>query len=295
MNKTQFYLSQCAEAASKSHMCFTLDAVMVKGGKVISSGYNHHRPHYDGAEVRTHGHRKPVSMHAEMHAIFSLTGMSPSFKTQVQGMERRGQKGRRAPRALSPGQPMPPHTSPPSSPPTSLPPVPGSSKQPKGKSKRQQRRSSRSDSRASSPGPRSFLQSGGESSGESRPSSSHGRSHSVAMSDCGSLSNANTATRLKDGDRGWDARRRDPRANGADIYVARFTKNGMGSAKPCWRCLEWCRWAGVKRIFHWNAEEAKFEVVKVNNAESGQYETHADIRLYAGMVCRMFGFVVFLT
>ncbi|RPD77245.1 hypothetical protein L226DRAFT_569434 [Lentinus tigrinus ALCF2SS1-7] len=89
MNKTQFYLSQCAEAASKSPMCFTLGAVMVKGGKVISSGYNHHRPHYDGAEVRTHGHRKPVSMHAEMHAIFSLTGMSPSFKTQVQGMERR--------------------------------------------------------------------------------------------------------------------------------------------------------------------------------------------------------------
>ena len=32
---------------------------------------------------------QPVSMHAEMHAIFSLTGMSPSFKTQVQGMERR--------------------------------------------------------------------------------------------------------------------------------------------------------------------------------------------------------------
>ncbi|CDO77481.1 hypothetical protein BN946_scf184902.g15 [Trametes cinnabarina] len=89
MNKTQFYLSQCAEAATKSPMCFTLGAVMVKGGKVISSGYNHHRPHYDGAEVKTHGHRKPVSMHAEMHAIFSLTGMSPSFKTQVQGMERR--------------------------------------------------------------------------------------------------------------------------------------------------------------------------------------------------------------
>ena len=61
MNKTQFYLSQCAEAASKSHMCFTLGAVMVKGGKVISSGYNHHRPHYDGAEVRTHGHRKVKS------------------------------------------------------------------------------------------------------------------------------------------------------------------------------------------------------------------------------------------
>ncbi|PIL25824.1 hypothetical protein GSI_11577 [Ganoderma sinense ZZ0214-1] len=102
MNKTQFYLSQCAEAASKSPMCFTLGAVMVKGGKVISSGHNHHRPHYDGAEVRTHGHRKPVSMHAEMHAIFSLTGMSPSFKTQVQGMERR----------VSPAVPPEQHTTP---------------------------------------------------------------------------------------------------------------------------------------------------------------------------------------
>ena len=123
MNKTQFYLSQCAEAASKSPMCFTLGAVMVKGGKVISSGYNHHRPHYDGSEVRTHGHRKvsthvslpkqpqtphirtapqPVSMHAEMHAIFSLTGMSPSFKTQVQGMERR----------VSPAVPPEQHTTP---------------------------------------------------------------------------------------------------------------------------------------------------------------------------------------
>jgi pyrimidine deaminase RibD-like protein len=85
MSKTQFYLSQCADAASKSPMCFTLGAVLVKGGKVISSGHNHHRPHYDGAEVRTRGHRKPVSMHAEMHAIFSLTGMSPSFRKQRQG------------------------------------------------------------------------------------------------------------------------------------------------------------------------------------------------------------------
>lgn len=75
--------------AEKSPMCFKLGAVVVKGGKIISAGYNHHRPHYDGAEVQRHGHRKPVSMHAEMHAIFSLTGMSPSFKKQVQGVERR--------------------------------------------------------------------------------------------------------------------------------------------------------------------------------------------------------------
>jgi hypothetical protein len=82
----------------------------------------------------------------------------------------------------------------------------------------------------------------------------------------------------------WSARRRDPRINGADIYVARVTKVGMGSAKPCWRCVEWCRWAGVKRIFHWNGEEGKFDMVKVNTAERDQYETHADVRLFAGMV-----------
>ena len=91
-----------------------------------------------------------------------------------------------------------------------------------------------------------------------------------------------------DVEKAWSARRRDPRINGADLYVARVTKVGMGSAKPCWRCLEWCRWAGVKRIFHWNGEEGKFDMVKVNTAERDQYETHADIRLFAGMVRRRF-------
>lgn len=85
-------------------------------------------------------------------------------------------------------------------------------------------------------------------------------------------------------DRGWNSRRRDPRVNGADIYVARVTKRGMGSAMPCWRCLEWCRWAGVKRIFHWDADQGKFEVVKVNSAEKEVYETRADLRLYSGLV-----------
>jgi hypothetical protein len=65
-------------------MCFNLGAVLVKGGKIISTGYNHHRPHYDGSEIARHGHRKPVSMHAEMHAIFNATGMSPAFKQQSQ-------------------------------------------------------------------------------------------------------------------------------------------------------------------------------------------------------------------
>lgn len=93
-----------------------------------------------------------------------------------------------------------------------------------------------------------------------------------------------------EGDRAWSARRRDPRVNGADIYVVRVTKMGMGSAKPCWRCLEWCRWAGVKRIFHWNVDEGKFDVVKVNTAEKDQYTTHSDIRLYAGKASPLSGF-----
>ena len=116
--------------------------------------------------------------------------------------------------------------------------------------------------------------------------SSHGTFDVAAESESGGClgCSGHTATRLKDGDRGWGARRRDPRVNGADIYVARFTRNGMGSANPCWRCIEWCRWAGVKRIFHWDADEGRFLVVKVNGAPSGQYETQADTRLFAGMV-----------
>jgi hypothetical protein len=85
MSKSNFYLSQCEDAAARSQMCFNLGAVLVKGGKVISQGWNHHRTHYDGSEVTRSGkgHRKPVSMHAEMHAIYAATGMSPAFKKQV--------------------------------------------------------------------------------------------------------------------------------------------------------------------------------------------------------------------
>lgn len=89
MSKSQIYLSQCIEAASKSQMCFTLGAVLVKGGKIISTGYNHRRTHYDGGELNNQGPRKPMSMHAEMHAIYQCTGLTPSFKTQVQACQRR--------------------------------------------------------------------------------------------------------------------------------------------------------------------------------------------------------------
>jgi hypothetical protein len=87
-------------------------------------------------------------------------------------------------------------------------------------------------------------------------------------------------------ERRWDARRRDPRVNGADLYVVRVCKGGTGAAKPCWRCVRWCAWSGVKRIFHWDPVVGRFEVLKVNGAEGADvYETSSDARLFAGAVC----------
>ncbi|KAH9176072.1 hypothetical protein EDB89DRAFT_2091960 [Lactarius sanguifluus] len=257
MNKTQFYLSQCADAASKSPMCFTLGAVLVKGGKVISSGYNHHRPHYDGAEVRTRGHRKPVSMHAEMHAIFSLTGMSPSFRKQ------QGARAGASPPLQTPcpsQRPLPPPA-----------PAPPPARLFKGEAPFAAREGH----------PRSL--SWARRPAEARGGGSGGSGSGAGGKQSPCRSHAGTPSPPGEADKAWSARRRDPRINGADIYVARVTKVGMGSARPCWRCVEWCRWAGVKRIFHWNGEDGKFDMVKVNTAERDQYETHADIRLYAGM------------
>ena len=93
-------------------------------------------------------------------------------------------------------------------------------------------------------------------------------------------------------ERRWDARRRDPRVNGADLYVVRVRKGGTGAARPCWRCVRWCAWSGVRRIFHWDPVVGRFEVVKVNGAEEeGVYETTSDARLFGGAVCWAWIFV----
>lgn len=109
--------------------------------------------------------------------------------------------------------------------------------------------------------------------------------------------NPNTSVALNpcsvtcDAPKAYDARRRDPRVNGSDIYVVRVLKNGMGSARPCGRCLEWCSWAGVKRIFHWNEVDNRFDVVKVSAYRTEIYQTHADERMAMGTVsCLVFLF-----
>jgi len=69
-----------------------------------------------------------------------------------------------------------------------------------------------------------------------------------------------------------------PRAlKGADLYVVRRTKTGLGCAQPCWRCVEWCRWAGIKRIFHWDNVDGQFKCIKVCD-DAEHYKTQADSR-----------------
>jgi hypothetical protein len=52
-------------------------------------------------------------------------------------------------------------------------------------------------------------------------------------------------------EKAWNARRRDPRINGAVIYVARERDKKSGLVAGGGAGVVWCRWAAVKRIFHW--------------------------------------------
>ena len=84
-------------------------------------------------------------------------------------------------------------------------------------------------------------------------------------------------------------RRRERRlivaAVGTGARASRATAAGSWAARNRgWWCTVWCRWTDVKHIFHWNGENGEFDMVKFNTMERDQYETHADIRLLAGMV-----------
>ncbi|KAG8858927.1 hypothetical protein FRB96_004747 [Tulasnella sp. 330] len=285
MNKSQFYLQQCSDAASKSPMCFTLGAVLVKGGKIISTGYNHHRTHYDGSDS-SRGQRKPVSMHAEMHAIYSATGFKSTHGAfhPIHHVPEQKQVGwtkknaNRSSRILN--QRNNQHLV--GNVPRSIEINPNSSAvdsallrrsnsrviQPKGQKGRE-----------SQPRPNQCQHGGG---GGKKKGQTRGRrnSSSASSSDSGAVPPQPKVSKMRSPEdiKLWDARRRDPRVNGADLYVARFTKSGLGPAKPCGRCVEWCRWAGVKRVFHWNPENGAWDVLKVNDPND-TYLTHADKKI----------------
>ncbi|KAH8809633.1 hypothetical protein DL96DRAFT_1821880 [Flagelloscypha sp. PMI_526] len=222
----QQYFDKCIEEAQKSPMSFKLGAVLVKGGKILSSGFNHTRTGYTGPSSR--GFIQPASFHAEMHAIFTATGgISPSFKTQ----ERLREQNNTCPHHQHDNE--------------------CSSGARRDGGRRMQREGTTCRSKETLP--------------------------TVTTDSCSLdaplLRNSVSYNR--------PLRPRNTRANGADLYVARILKDGTGAASPCIRCVEWCRWAGIRRIYHWDPSLGGFMVVKVNDRDAG-YETVADARMYGG-------------
>jgi len=119
--------------------------------------------------------------------------------------------------------------------------------------------------------------------GQKKPQKNHRRNSGSGSEDCGQQHAQSPLLEPHEDVKLYGVRRRDPRVNGADLYVARFTKSGFGGAKPCGRCVEWCRWAGVKRVFHWNPDvgvAGGWDVLKVNDP-SNAYLTHADYKINA--------------
>ncbi|KAJ7658494.1 hypothetical protein B0H17DRAFT_1163248 [Mycena rosella] len=246
MNKSQFYLSQCADAASKSTMYYRLGSVLVKGGKIMARGANHQRPNYE-----TPRNGLPLSMHAEMACIFNATrGLSPALKQQVQ-------PGRRT-----------------ATPKTTT----------RKRDIQEKERTAADCRRASSAAPyqgrsrrtfyssRQYHQDPYQYQGqEAEPASEHG--HRVSPV-------ARGGTRKKQG-RTRHSGRVGRDIAGSTLYVCRVTREGFGCSKPCWRCVDWCVWAGIKRIFHWSAEEGRFICLKVGTSRE-PYQTTADTRFACG-------------
>ncbi|KAJ7735889.1 hypothetical protein B0H16DRAFT_1731014 [Mycena metata] len=234
MNKSQFYLSQCADAASKSTMYYNLGSVIVKGGKVISRGCNHQRPNYDMP-----GKGTPVSMHAEMASIYNATrGRAPAPKQQISQHNKYTEKPVRYEEEY--GRNLESRRNPSG--------VPYRAKKPR---------------RAFYPTP--HYQGQGQEAG---PAYEEGPGSTPAR----------TGARK--------SRARYSKLNGCDLYVCRITKNGeFGCSKPCWRCVDWCWWAGIKRIFHWSAVEGRFICLKVGDVCKAEcYETATELRLLNGRV-----------
>ncbi|KAF7321134.1 CMP/dCMP-type deaminase domain-containing protein [Mycena chlorophos] len=305
MNKPQFYLSQCMEAASKSPMYYTLGSAIIKGGKVVSTGYNHQRPNYD-----TPGGGKPLSMHAEMASIFNATrGQVPALKYQRAAEEEEEEK-----------QPKKHHhhihlqqqrqqqqqgegnyttngayynnnnypngnnntTTNSSASAVRCPLVPSRDLDSRPRPRRAPYAVSTAPARRMDSATRHQLHHhhqgqqyrhypyGYEGEGTE---SERGRK-ARAKADAGKWQKRATAGR----------RIRLAKLNGADLYVCRVTRSGeLACSKPCWRCIEWCAWAGIKRIFHWSVLEQRFICLKVAEAAATHdcYETVMDSRLLA--------------
>lgn len=116
MNRNDNHLSLCLEQAAHSPLHYRHGAIIVRGGKVIGSGFNDHRAGFDGGALKTgqlrqaskqHGHSKhkpkskpeqhrpfvpfenltgalantPISMHSEMMALMNALAAAPAAST----------------------------------------------------------------------------------------------------------------------------------------------------------------------------------------------------------------------
>nr|GAT47965.1 predicted protein [Mycena chlorophos] len=295
MNKPQFYLSQCMEAASKSPMYYTLGSAIIKGGKVVSTGYNHQRPNYD-----TPGGGKPLSMHAEMASIFNATRgqalqraaeeeeKQPKkhhhhihLQQQRQQQQQQGEEGNYTTNgAYYNNYPNGNNnTTTNNNGAVRCPLVPSRDLDSRPRPRRAPYAVSTAPARRMDSATRHQLHHHQQYrhyphgyEGE-RTETERGRK-ARAKADAGKWQKRATARR----------RIRLAKLNGADLYVCRVTRSGeLACSKPCWRCIEWCAWAGIKRIFHWSVLEQRFICLKVAEAAATHdcYETVMDSRLLA--------------
>lgn len=74
------------------------------------------------------------------------------------------------------------------------------------------------------------------------------------------------------------SRRHSRRTGGADLYVVRVTTSTgrLGNARPCGRCVAWCEWAGVRRIYYWDEKLNDFEVIRVGREEQVVHVTQSE-------------------
>ncbi|KAF7307890.1 CMP/dCMP-type deaminase domain-containing protein [Mycena kentingensis (nom. inval.)] len=274
MNKPQYYLSQCVEAASKSPMYYTLGSAIVKGGKVISTGYNHQRPQYD-----TPGSGKPLSMHAEMASIFNAT-LCPIPAGSQHAAALGAQHKKKAAKNVHGNY----HNY-------------RANNEEQGQGQQGQHgldSQRRNPSRVPYAVPRATMR---------RTSHPHHHPHhhhhalpeeeypyvyetetEAVRRGVGTGTGAGSKGRKRSNDA--SSRRKFGRVSGADLYVVRVTRSGeYACAKPCWRCIEWCAWAGIKRIFHWGVIEQRWVCLKVGDASAGDwYETLTDTRVFTGQI-----------
>ncbi|KAF7297359.1 CMP/dCMP-type deaminase domain-containing protein [Mycena indigotica] len=268
MNKSQFYKSQCIEAASKSTMYYTLGSVIVKGGKVISTGYNHQRPNYD-----TPGGGKPLSMHAEMASIFNATrGLAPTLKQQAHlAVEENQDTEKKKKKQNNIKHEHPPNYN-----------TYNTYDEQHGLAASKDLDSRPNPCRAPYAVPTMRQQ-----QAYREPHRLYHHHHHHHETEYG-YEQERRRKGVWEGSRSWHKRMalgRRPRLaklNGADLYVCRVTRSGqLACSKPCWRCIEWCAWAGIKRIFHWSLLEQRFVCLKVGEAfgADDNYETLTDARL----------------